>query len=323
MQTIAITGASGFIGKHLVEELLRTGDFLVRVLSRDKPRDVREGRFGAGVEIIEGDLSKPDTLVSFLKPGCIVINLVYLWDGGEGLNLRCTRNLLAACNEAKVARLVHCSTAAVAGRAPNDLIDEGTQCLPITEYGTTKLKIERVIIDTAKGNFESVILRPTSVFGIAGAPLARLAADISGGSRFKNYLKSCLFGRRRMNLVHISNVVAAIVFLIRHTGRLDGETFIISDDDDPKNNFIDVESLLMDGLGVDEYRLPRLQIPLAFLKLILMSLGRNNVNPFCNFTQGKLGRFGFKSEVSLSQGIQEYASWYRDAHLVKRTQKIS
>ncbi|MFA6051838.1 MAG: NAD-dependent epimerase/dehydratase family protein [Methylobacter sp.] len=312
---IAIIGASGFIGKCLVSALLRKDEYEIRVLSRSKKQDFCEGRLGQGVEIFEGDLSVPSSLRGFLVPGCTVINLSYLWNAGEELNLACTHNLLAACKDAKVARLIHCSTAAVAGRASDDLIDEKTQCLPISEYGTTKLKIERDIIDSVKDSFDVVILRPTSVFGVNGEPLKKLADDISTGNYWKNYLKSCLFGRRRMNLVPVANVVAAIIFVSRYTERFGGEIFIVSDDDDPQNNFIDVERFLMGALGVKEYRLPRLPIPMAVLKFFLMSLGRNNVNPLCDFDPCKLRKLGFKSPVSLIDGLAEYAAWYRASYL--------
>lgn len=309
--TISITGASGFIGKRLVSELVGKGGYEIKVLSRDMQRDLQEARFEHGVEIFEGDISDPESLNGFLLPGCTVINLVYLWNAGEEQNLTCTHNLLAARKAAKVARLIHCSTAAVAGRTQNNRVDEQTPCLPITEYGTTKLRIEQQIIDFGKGHFEVVILRPTSVYGIDGEPLKKLAVDISTGNRWKNYLKSCLFGRRRMNLVHVNNVVAATIFLSRHVGSFDGEIFIVSDDDDPKNNFMDVECFLMDALEVKKYCLPRLPIPLILLKSLLLLLGRNSVNPRCNFDSSKLRRLGFMSPVSLNDGLTEYATWYR------------
>ena len=309
--TIAISGASGFIGKYLVAELLRDGGYAIRVLSRDRQRDLREARFGAGVEIFEGALDDQHTLEGFLVPGCTVINLVYLWDAGEERNRACTRNLLVAC------------TAAVVGRVENDLVDETTRCLPVTEYGVTKLRIEQDIIDLARGEFEAVVLRPTAVFGIGGEPLKKLAADLSRGNRWKNYLKSCLFDRRRMNLVHVANVVAAIVFLVRATKCLEGEIFIVSDDDDPKNNFLDVERFLKGALGVKADILPRFPLPPDLLKWLLLSLGRNNVNPRCDFDPGKLRRMGFKSPVILSEGLAEYAAWYRATQLGEKVQEPS
>lgn len=312
-RTIAITGASGFIGRHLVAGLLRECGYATRVLSRS--RHSREATFGAGVEVFEGGVDDPHILRKLLVPGCTVINLVYLWDAGEALNRAYTRNLLEACKEAGVARLIHSSTAAVVGRVGNDLINETIGCLPVTEYGVTKLRIEQDIVDFARGFFEVVILRPTAVFGVDGEPLKKLAADLVQGNCWKNYLKSCLFGKRRMNLVHVANVVAAIIFLIRDTRHYEGEIFIVSDDDDPQNNFVDVERFLMEALGAKAYPLPQFPMPLTLLRGLLWSLGRNNVNPRCDFDPGKLRRFGFKPPVTLAKGLAEYADWYRTSHL--------
>jgi nucleoside-diphosphate-sugar epimerase len=153
------------------------------------------------------------------------------------------------------------------------------------------------------------------VLGAGGEQLKRLAADITGGARWKNYLKSCLFGRRRMNLVPVENVVAAIIFLIGHPAPFGGSTFIVSNDDDPKNNFVDVEKFLMDALGVKRYRLPRLPLPSVLLKWLLVSLGRNLVDPRCDFSPYRLREAGFKPPVGLDTALSEYAAWYCAARL--------
>lgn len=315
MNVIAITGASGYIGKNLVAELTRIGDYEVRVLSRNKRQDLIEKKFDSTVEIIEGDLNDPASLQSLLKPGCTVINLVYLWGVGEVANLQVINHLLDACSLVGVNRLIHCSTAAVVGRVQENQITESTPCRPITEYGITKLKIEKIIVDKSRGYFDVVILRPTSVFGIDGEPLKKLADDLAHGSHWQNYVKSCLFRSRRMNLVHIANVVAAIIFLIHRTGNLDGETFIVSDDDSPVNNFAYVERFLMNALNIPDYSLPRLPAPSALLKLLLTCLGRNNINPHCNYSPDKLLGLGFERPINFEAGLTEYAKWYRYSYI--------
>jgi nucleoside-diphosphate-sugar epimerase len=271
--------------------------------------------FGAGVKVFEGDLGDASSLEGFLTTGCTVINLAYLYDADEVTNRNYVRNLLSACREAKVARFVHCSTAAVVGRAPDDWVNEETPCQPVTDYGRTKLGIEDDIISYSRNYFEAIILRPTSVFGIGGEPLKKLVADITHGVGWKNYLKSCLFGRRRMNLVHVANVIAAIIFLIEYPKSLDGEIFIVSDDNHPQNNFYDVEQFLRGSLWVENYSMPRPLFPLFFLKFLLTLLGRNNVNPYCNFDSEKLRKLGFQSPMGFSEGLAEYSAWYRTTHL--------
>lgn len=322
-RTIAILGASGFIGKPLVSELLRESVCEIRVMSRDRQSDFSEERFGHGVKVFEGDASDLDSLREFLVPGCVVINLVYLWGAGEVANLACIQSLLTACIERKVSRLIHCSTAAVVGRVPADTVNEETRCCPNDEYGLTKLKVEQAIINLSKGHFDALILRPTSVFGIDGEPLKKLAGDIAVGSPWKNYIKSCLFSGRRMHLVPLANVVAAIVFLTRCTECFEGGIFIISNDDEPLNNFRDVEKFLMGALGVSDYLFPRLPIPLIVLKLMLLLLGRSNVNPSRNFDAEKLRSLGFNNPRTLLDGLEEYAVWYRRVVLGDQVPKNS
>lgn len=317
MSVVAITGASGYIGKHLVAELIRQGNDKIRVLSRKKCQDLADLKFGSSMEIVEGDINDPAALQSLLVPGCTVINLVYQWDAREVANLAVTQQLLDACASVCVGRLIHCK-AAVVGRVPDDRVTEGTPCRPITEYGTTKLKIEQAIIEKSLGKFDAIILRPTSVFGVDAIPLKKLADDLVQDSRWKNFPKSCLFGKRRMNLVHVNNVVAAMIFLLRSEKQFDGEVFIVSDDDATNINFVSVEKRLMQIFEIDDYRLPRLRLPLGFLSFLLTLLGRNNINPRCDYDSSKLLAMGFKHPVDFDEGLTEYASWYRSVYFSSR-----
>lgn len=310
--TVAVTGATGFIGLRLVEQLAAAG-YDVRVLVRDAAP-----AFCQGVQVVRGDLLDRESLRAFLVRGCTVINLVYLWNAGEAQNRKCIANLLEICREAAVGRFIHCSTAAVAGRARGDVLDENSQCLPVTEYGITKFAVENDIHAFSKKTaIDAVIVRPTAVFGIGGEPLKKLADDLSNGPRWKNYLKSTLFGFRKMNLVPLDTVVAALIFLVRYDQPLVREVFIVSDDDIAENNFRDVERVLMRELGIPSYSLPRIAVPLAVLGVILRALGRNNVNPICAFDGGKLRRLGFQSPVSFAAALIEYTAWYRSSGAAK------
>lgn len=314
-KVVAIVGASGYIGRHVVEELRRLGGYKIKMLARLLDQSQMGIGFDACVEVFKGDLREPESLRGFLEPNCTVINLVYLWGAGEMLNLQVTANLTEACKAAKVKRLIHCSTAAVVGRVTDELITEETLCRPVTEYGVTKLKVEQAIIGAGQGYFDVAILRPTSVFGPGGDPLKKLAEDIVRGRRFGNYLKSCLFGKRRMNLVSVANVVGAIIFMIQREENLGGEVFVVSDDDSPANNFADVEKFLMRAFKIDGYALPRIPLPLSVLTLLLGMMGRNNINPRCNYASNKLRDLGFERVVTFETALAEYATWYRSSQL--------
>ena len=311
MHTVAITGASGYIGRHLVAQLNQLADVRVKVLTRKKPRPEGAIYFGKSVEVVEGDLHVPSSLSGFLEPGCTVVHLAYLQGGGQTENLRATATLMEACQVAKIHRLIHCSTAAVVGRVNDDTVNELTSCHPVSEYGITKLKIEDAVLKASKSGFDSVILRPTSVFGAEGGSLKKLVADLIASKNIRNYLKSCLFGKRRMNLVHVDNVVAAIIFTIHQERNFNGDKFIVSEDDNSRNNFADVELFLMRQLGVTKYLVPPILLPLTWLSFLLKLLGRNNINPRCNYDPTKLLALGFERPVKFEAGLKHYSDWYR------------
>lgn len=316
MQTIAVTGASGIIGQALIAELARNPDFEVRVLSRNPQRDLDAKIFPLNVTVVAGDLLDPLSINNLLLADCVVIHLAYIWDVGEVVNLKVTQNLLDACRDIGIKRFIHCSTAAVVGRTKVSRITEETPCQPVTEYGITKLKIEQAIIKAAADKaFDVVVLRPTAVFGREGEQLLKLVRDLTHGKVWKNYAKSCLFGKRKMNLVHMANVIAAIIFFVQIEKSLDGNIFILSDDDDPKNNFSDVERFLMSALAIKRYPLPKIILPTWILSALLIMRGRNNVNPMCEYDSSKLKNLGFKKLVGLEAGLTEYANAYRSAYL--------
>jgi nucleoside-diphosphate-sugar epimerase len=314
MCTVAITGASGYIGKHFVAQLRQRGDVRIKVLSRSKSRGPGAFDFGANVEVVEGDLHLPESLLNFLEPDCTVVHLAYLQGGGEKENLEVTANLLGACRISGIRRLIHCSTAAVVGRVPDNLITEDTTCNPVSEYGISKLKIENAVLDAGTGIFDVVILRPTSVVGPEGGSLKKLASDLIARKDINNYLKACLFGKRRMNLVHVDNVVAAIVFTVEHLDDFSGAIYIVSEDDNPNNNFFDVEKILMRELGLGEYRMPPVLMPLKLLSFILMALGRNNINPNSNYDPSKLLELGLRRPLRFEDGLKKYSDWYNSVH---------
>lgn len=310
LKTIVIAGASGFIGTHLVGALLRGGGHRIKVLSRSLSPEATRALWPVGIDIVRGDLRDPSSLQGVFEAGCTVINLVYLRDAGEAENLAVVGHLLAACQAAGVSRIIHCSTADVAGRTPERRVTESSPCRPVTPYAAVKLKIEAAVLAYSLEGCGVVVLRPTAVFGPGGQGLKKLAQDTLGGSRWKNAARACVFGRRRMNLVYIDNVVAAIIFLADPDRALGKEIFIVSDDDVPSNVFSSVEFTMMRGLGIQALPRPRIFLPSWVLSLMLRILGKDNVDPLRTYEPGKLRSWGFKPPVSFDDGLARYAAWY-------------
>jgi nucleoside-diphosphate-sugar epimerase len=121
-----------------------------------------------------------------------------------------------------------------------------------------------------------------------------------------NYARSSLFGNRTLNLVHVENVAAALTFLATTKQLVDGEVYLVSDDDSRENQFRTAERLLMETLGIPDYALPPLPIPGWLLSGVLRVAGRSNTDPHRTYDDSKLMRLGFRKLAKLRDGIREF-----------------
>jgi len=200
---VAVTGARGFIGSHLVEYLGARGDLVITPIVRAT----------TGVAALTETLQGADTVVNLAG----VVSSMHDDDFVRG-NVDTTRIVAAATNAAG-ARLVHVSSLAAAGPAPASAPRrEDDPCSPITTYGRTKLEGERVVAATS--NLTWTILRPGVVYGPrdrALRPLFRFAA--------RGFLP--LTGRptNAYTFVYIDDMVRAIVAAV--DASLDRETLFV------------------------------------------------------------------------------------------------
>jgi len=311
---VAITGANGFIGKYLVNALSENKNISIRVLVR---KSSSSNNWGSSVTEIEGDLTKPDTLKAFLLEGCVVINLAYSFSATDNQNITVINNLIDICKTNKIKRLIHCSTAAVYGRVKEDVVNESSDCSPRTNYGKTKLLIEQTLNEASRGSFEYVNIRPTAVYGPEGQALMKLINNLENANNFSNYLRSCLFNARSLNLVHVDNVVAAIIFLMDLNKDVNGQTYIVSEDFETNNNYKYVENFFLKNLIKRKYIVPPIPVPLIFLSWALRLRGRDSVNPRMVYGAEKLRNMGFKYEVSLDSGLNDLCEWYKSQKNIK------
>lgn len=307
---VFIVGATSFVGMHLLNELQKNANYSIKVMTRSKEKLFGVMELEPGIGVVEGDLLKPDSLNELMESGCIVINLAYNRKAGAEKNLSLINNLMKVCKTAKINRLIHVSTADVVGRNDNDVILEDMPCQPVTSYASTKLKIEKILLSERKNEFDIAILRPTAIFGANGANLIKLANEIMSKDRFKNYFRSCLFGKRRMNLVAIENVISSLICLIDCTESLKGEVFNISDDDDPANNYLSVETILKKELGTNKKSWPKFELPNIVLSFILRCLRRDNIHTNRVYSSEKIANLGYKKEVLFETAVINFAAWY-------------
>jgi NADH dehydrogenase len=159
MTTILVTGASGFVGSHVVPELLTAGHRVVALVRSPKAGATILGRLpaalAAGVETRLGDVLEPASLPAALAGVDAVVHLVAIprdWNGGKDLlrvNLGGTQNVIAAMEASGVRRLVHLGALGVADREE-------------LHYAKSKARAEAAV--RASG-LDWTILRPSLLFG--------------------------------------------------------------------------------------------------------------------------------------------------------------
>lgn len=313
MNALVVTGASGFLGRALISALPNHRFTEIRALEHQSPVALSSC---VPMSVVRGDVREVETLRALVSPGATVIHLAYLAHAHPDDNLEAARNLLAVCREVGVRRLIHCSTAVVAGRATASVVNESTPCQPFTLYEQVKFALERLLSDGGGPGMEVVILRPTAIFGPGGRNLVKLAEDLLQRPGVVNYAAACLQGDRRMNLVHVDNVTAALRFLIDSPAPLGGETYIVSDDESPLNNYRDVEQRLAQGLGI-AHRRARIVLPRSALRLARRIAGRPAADFGRIYDGSKIVRAGLRKPMPFEQGLEAYARWYL-AHLRTR-----
>lgn len=302
LATVCILGGSGFVGRRLLRQIASQGGQSLRVL-----RHRRELAALPGIESIDGSADDPDALEKLLRPGAIVINLVNFGNDAE-VARSAARALVEACVKARILRLVHISTAVVVGNSASRAIDENTPCDPVTAYEQAKYQVERVLAEEAEGAFELAILRPTAVFGPGGKNLLSLAQRLRKGGRLRLYVRACLMGRRRMNLVDVDAVVAAIRFLATFPGRLGSDLYIVSDDDEPVNNYLDLQQELAHRLGLPGPMFPIVPLPSWVLHCLLRLARRPSRDPERRYISRRLKDLGFEKPRSFSEALDEFAA---------------
>lgn len=178
MRTFLVTGATGFVGSHLVPRLAELyGPEAVTALSyraaRESERAALQRFKNLGVRLIEGDLLKSPPSATPPPPVDIVYHLAGFAEtetasGPFHVNSEGTRNLLRWLGPGlKGKRVVYTGTLASVDRdAARGPITEDTPCTPKTAYGRTKLEGEQ-IVRTAAGElgYDFTILRLCTIIG--------------------------------------------------------------------------------------------------------------------------------------------------------------
>jgi nucleoside-diphosphate-sugar epimerase/predicted dehydrogenase len=211
-----VTGATGFIGEHLVRALISEGHN-VRVLARDPKKT---GRLPADVDVRLGDITDASSLTELMRDIDVVFHLAAAvsgpWERHRNITVEGTRRLVRAAAASGVKRFVHVSSLAVYDRARIGPDVEITEESPLWEdlnaagpYARGKIEAERIVRQEALGGtLDFVIARPGLVYGPGHVIFEHL------GKRLGQGLFLPLGGSGvRLPLVHVGSVADALLRL--------------------------------------------------------------------------------------------------------------
>lgn len=306
---IAITGASGFIGQHLLEDIDFT-NYSVKALTRNLDKKMRVSP--AACEIVKADLRDYESLNSAFKGVDVIINIAAEVRNDKMFaetNIAGTQNLINAAIANNVSKIIHISSVGVVGMSyskADTIVDENTNCFPSIEYERTKLESEKLLIEANKKNdFKLTLLRPTNVFGEYHSfnALLNLMQRIIAG-KFIMYSNTAT-----VNYIYVKDLTAIILKLIED----EKEYGILNVGSSEKlGAFLE---LISDKLGIKnkKYALP--QIVFNFIG----AFGIKKLNRISNhviYDDGKLQK-NFQYPYGLAKGIERTILFYKQKQFIK------
>jgi len=263
MKNVLVTGGTGFIGSNLAVALLQEGCY-VRILRR--PDSDLRAIGNAGVEHSIGDIRDLESLRSALR-GCDTVfhtaAMVSYWRKERELmydvNIRGTRNVVQACLEANVQRLVHTSSVAAIGYPENGGLSDENNIFNWGPYDVgyriAKHEAEAEILRGVKLGLPAVMVNPAVVIG---------PRDIHfhGGQIVRDVYRKRIFyyAEGGMNIVYVDDVVRGHIAAARR-GR-DGERYILSGENLTHKQIFGITAEVVGGFS------PRLKLRTPIVKAI-------------------------------------------------------
>jgi UDP-glucose 4-epimerase len=300
---VLVSGGAGFIGSHLVDELVESG-YEVTVLdnlSTGYIENIRAHLGHANFRFVRGDVVNSRALRAASKNVksafhlAAVTSVPYSIKNPEitfEVNLNGTRNLLDVCARGGLERLIYASTCAVYGNPVYLPVDENHPTSPESPYAVSKLRAEQECIKLGeKFGFETTILRLFNVYG------PRQRRDNYGGvtAQFINKLRNneplVIYddGSQTRDFIHVNDVIKAFMLAINHRNTSAENIFNIASGKPTSIN--ELAQILVDLLGSKQTKPRHLRARKGDIKHSYASIKKAETI------------LGFKPKISLKKGL--------------------
>ncbi|MBI9097790.1 MAG: NAD-dependent epimerase/dehydratase family protein [Spirochaetaceae bacterium] len=323
MKTAFVTGATGFVGSTLVDDLLDRG-FSVKCATR-KSSDLRWLK-DKDVQLCEVNLLDLDSIKEALR-GCRYIfhlaGVLFASSEEEFIrgNVEITENMVEAAiqSDTEIERFVLVSSIVAAGAsASGKPLVESDPCRPFTWYGKSKFASEKYVL-SRKDMLPFTIIRPGAVFGprdyamFTAFQMGKIGLNIILGEKGK-----------QGSIIHVSDLSRGILNAA-FSDKAVGETYFLANDKfiyqedfvrtiiqimgkNPKNIVIPY-SVLMVAAYLSEFY-SRIFKKKALLNQQKMLEFRE---PYIVCSSEKAKRdFNFQQKISLEEGIKSTLAWYKE-----------
>jgi len=314
---ILVTGASGRVGRHLVNALLTKGE-QVKALVMDRTK-IKERK---NLEILQGNLLDKSSLKEAVRDVDTIYHLAACVDYLApkklmfAVNVEGTKNLLDVATGKKT---IYLSSTAVMGKKIKIPADEQSKCKPDNYYGLTKLLAEQAALKAG-----AIVIRSVDVFGPGFEEGYNLViSGLKGGN-----LPIIGSGKNLIQYIHIDDLIQALL-LARKKGKA-GEVYLVAGPD--AKTLEECWEILCKYLCVNP---PRKHIPILFAKMLayisiikakvggkrpelipeyIDKIAANRV-----FSIAKARKeLGYKPKISYEQGIKEMIKGYKSYYGKKR-----
>ena len=332
-EQVLVTGASGFIGYHLVRALVDSG-YEVTCLVRATSNVSAIAPYG--VAFVEGDVTRKDTLVDPIGKVSSVFHLAgsttsFSAEMHTRVNEGGTRNIAEACAESERSPklIIVSSSAAVGPSPPNRPMKETDSPTPVSIYGHSKLAGETVARRSA-GEVPITIIRPAIVFGEHDRDVFRMFDLVAHGWHLVPGMKT-----RYFSLIHAADLSQAMILAAKKGENLPapGEDpelpgqgiYFIADDWAP--SYAELGSMMADALS-SKAKVVKIPGPfvwgLAIVNEILarirrepsilnMDKAREAFSGSWVYSPEKAKRqLGFMPDATVRERIRQTGKWYQE-----------